>query len=904
MPRPCTCDRFVKGSTFVHGRDCRRCWLFHHDDRYKQRWSEEGPPPAPAQAVPLPVCRHRGDATGEVLTCTSCNQHTSRHPVFACEKHTSCTAHKSFAGHACCRVCDDYALPPEAVPATQAQATGVAVKESDVPHHWDLRVGSATEWVEQLFEQAPGPWPKGWENYPNVQEAFRRLFDRALNYCPPRPDRAGFLRAAGLQERLPGVWTGGTPAVLRAFHGHDDGLPRLPGFPDAPPATPPRLCARFLALHDHKDWVGHERIALEHGVVDLDRIDWTLVHKAAGRVAELRRQCAGIVLHDDCDGKLAEIVLRVLAVAERENPEEETDAQVLQTAYRLAGTHGAVLGRPILDPSSPWLYPRGVVIYGGGWKYFPGIYVVVRMLRHLGCTLPIQVWCLGDKGEFDIRMHQATQDFNVEWLDANDLWRKTPGMALRRDGLDHGWMLKSYACLWSGFADVLGLDADSYPVRNPDEFFDDPEYRRLGAALWPDQADFPPSLYQKFGVSPPAEGFSIESGQCFFDKTRHFEALWLATWLNTYWDYTYHCGPYGDKDMLQLAWLKYYQTHTPPETTATGLPFLLVHRKPTWRKVAFLCYDRQRQVLFVHRCRDKFRFSGKLDGLPVGNRYATTQNTQSNQFFEELPGEAEAFHFYREIDLRMRPQIQTRSGRAGEWDREIWASVVLRGEYALPASFQEGDVVVDVGCHIGAFSWLALSRGAAAVLAVEANPESFHLALANLSRYPDRPERVATTPCILWRSDGQDPPPFALQPHDTQTGNSGSYTVMGLGLQEAPFQETPFQEAPFASSFEARREVKGLDELLRGLPHVRLLKIDCEGSEYPILMTSRYLDRVEEIVGEYHRVDKISGSAQLGEYTRYDERILKEFLRRRGFVVEILPQDDYHGLFRAVRSGF
>ena len=40
---------------------------------------------------------------------------------------------------------------------------------------------------------------------------------------------------------------------------------------------------------------------------------------------------------------------------------------------------------------------RGIVICGGGAKYFPCVYVLVRLLRHLGCQLPIEVWHLGAK---------------------------------------------------------------------------------------------------------------------------------------------------------------------------------------------------------------------------------------------------------------------------------------------------------------------------------------------------------------------------------------------------------------------------------------------------------------------------------------------------------------------------
>jgi len=38
---------------------------------------------------------------------------------------------------------------------------------------------------------------------------------------------------------------------------------------------------------------------------------------------------------------------------------------------------------------------RGIVICGGGAKYFPAAWVCIHMLRHLHCTLPIQLWHLG-----------------------------------------------------------------------------------------------------------------------------------------------------------------------------------------------------------------------------------------------------------------------------------------------------------------------------------------------------------------------------------------------------------------------------------------------------------------------------------------------------------------------------
>ncbi len=51
----------------------------------------------------------------------------------------------------------------------------------------------------------------------------------------------------------------------------------------------------------------------------------------------------------------------------------------------------------------------------------------------------------------------------------------------------------------------------------------------------------------------------------------------------------------------------------------------------------------------------------------------------------------------------------------------------------------------------------------------------------------------------------------------------------------------------------------GLDEIIRGLGHVRFMKLDCEFAEYPILYTSKELGRVDEIAGESHEPVAFSG---------------------------------------------
>ncbi len=56
----------------------------------------------------------------------------------------------------------------------------------------------------------------------------------------------------------------------------------------------------------------------------------------------------------------------------------------------------------------------------------------------------------------------------------------------------------------------------------------------------------------------------------------------------------------------------------------------------------------------------------------------------------------------------------------------------------------------------------------------------------------------------------------------------------------------------------------GLDRIIRhvtdrGRFRVRLMKLDCEGSEYPILFTAKTLHLVDAIVGEFHNITEEHG---------------------------------------------
>jgi|GEM_PF-1534772 len=479
----------------------------------------------------------------------------------------------------------------------------------------------------------------------------------------------------------------------------------------------------------------------------------------------------------------------------------------VQAAFRELFGDAAQRACGELPPVDTWAADRGIVICSGGWRFFASLYVTVRMIRHVGCSLPIQVWYLGDRGEFDVRMQQALEPFDVGWVDGNAFARER-GIPRRVLG---GWELKPFAAAFCPYREVLSLDADSYPAYNPEEFLDHPEYRRVGAAFWPDQGKLEPGQWERFGL-PHHDEPAWESGQFVVDKARHWPCLWLTNWLNDHSDYAYH-HVYGDKDTFHFAWRK------------LGAEVCVPTRDPGWDRVAFLQRDFAGRTLFVHRTRDKFRWKGEIDGRGVPDHYMTTQWHSETQHIPTLPHEDVAHEFCRESSELLRPELHL-ALRPDTWDTEIVRSVWLRNEYRLPSRFSKDDVIVDIGAHVGGFALACLARGAGRVICVEPHPESAQLLRQNIARYG---ARATVIEAAAWHEHAT----LQLTPATDDPRNTGGASVM--------------------------RDIKGiavscipLSEILASVcGQVRLLKLDCEGSEYAIL-DGADLSAVEHVCGEAH----------------------------------------------------
>ncbi len=192
--------------------------------------------------------------------------------------------------------------------------------------------------------------------------------------------------------------------------------------------------------------------------------------------------------------------------------------------------------------------------------------------------------------------------------------------------------------------------------------------------------------------------------------------------------------------------------------------------------------------------------------------------------------------------------------RPGTVDRLNFNDVVGRNEYQLPDRFAPTDIVIDIGAHIGAFAFAVVERGGRQVWCFEPDRDNCRLAAAHLQPAIDA-GWVHVSQKAVWRSDRDDEQlrfdgyqPFpASFPELQGIVNTGNGSVLwGTG---EPVEKIALDAV--------------IDEI--GAPRVRLLKLDCEGAEWPILLTSRRLHLIDEIVGEYHELGGDRDRLEIGE---------------------------------------
>ena len=178
------------------------------------------------------------------------------------------------------------------------------------------------------------------------------------------------------------------------------------------------------------------------------------------------------------------------------------------------------------------------------------------------------------------------------------------------------------------------------------------------------------------------------------------------------------------------------------------------------------------------------------------------------------------------------------TGKEARQDCDVVHEVMTGDGYmtaTLPTSGATGELVVDIGAHIGCFAWMWRRRnGYANIVCVEANPDNLECLKANVGDFAT----VLHAACT-YEKEFQ----FVNSIASNGRATGGSY-LSPPGQKVNPEYRIDERTIPSIT-------LEGIVDLIGG-KSIHILKLDCEGSEFSILANTSLLPRIKYVVGEYH----------------------------------------------------
>ncbi|KUJ17682.1 glycosyltransferase family 71 protein [Mollisia scopiformis] len=191
---------------------------------------------------------------------------------------------------------------------------------------------------------------------------------------------------------------------------------------------------------------------------------------------------------------------------------------------------------------------QGIVTTAGG-AYFPVLLTSLLLLRQTGSALPVEIFILDDS-EYESLVCESV----FPQLGATCILLSPFLASSNYKFVVEGYQIKILSILFSSFEHVLFLDADNFPVSDPEPLFSSSAYTSAGLVLWKDfwKPTFSPHFVNITSTEPSLEN-TIEAGQILVSRRERARTLMLAAYYNIwgewYFDLITQGGPgEGDKD--------------------------------------------------------------------------------------------------------------------------------------------------------------------------------------------------------------------------------------------------------------------------------------------------------------------------------------------------------------------
>lgn len=193
--------------------------------------------------------------------------------------------------------------------------------------------------------------------------------------------------------------------------------------------------------------------------------------------------------------------------------------------------------------------------------------------------------------------------------------------------------------------------------------------------------------------------------------------------------------------------------------------------------------------------------------------------------------------------------------RAGTSDRNILNEVFIEDFYEKEFNVKRGDVVVDIGANIGAFTILAAGKKAGKVYSFEPFKQNYELLKQNVAL--NSFTNVDAINKAVYNKEGEKKLILA------GGGNFGGNSFAKDHWQTKESENYETVKTISLNKFLTEKRIQRID----------ILKIDCEGSEYEILFNAskKTLSKIKKITMEFHNFKDNKDSTKLVEFLKENQ---------------------------------